>query len=946
MIKNTVCLICLLLLISSCQRKNYKKADDGIIVHLKKTAPGSAKLVRLQVLSDKIIHVTASPSDSFPEFESLITAVNNTKPVEWRINENNSEVILNTSCIKASVSLASGKIIFRDSAGNVILSEEPGGGKTFTPVSVEGKQFYSIRQVFESPDDEAFYGLGQYQNGQMNYKGEDVELAQHNIVAVVPFLYSNKNYGILWDNYSITRFGDPRELQPISNLRLFSKNDEPGGLTAEYYGSNGLLLSRLENKIDYQYIQSFSNIPEGITMRDIKKVIWQGSFSSDTGGKHKFALYASGYFKLWIDGQLIMDKWRQGWNPWYHKFTIDMVKGEKHSIRIEWEPHGQAHIALLHLDPMINNEQNKLSFYSEIGNHINYYFIYGSSADEVISGYRKITGKVPIMPKWAMGLWQSRERYVSQEQLLSIVREFRQRKIPLDNIVLDWQYWKPDKWGSHDFDSTRFPDPVGMVKELHNELNAKIMISVWPKFYPGTRHFEEMNQKGFLYQRNLKKGTKDWIGYNSTFYDAFNPEARKLFWEQIDTKLNRIGIDAWWMDATEPDMESNNSIEERKLLMSPTALGPGSQYFNAYSLLNSKVVYEGLRESDPDKRVFILTRSAFAGQQRYASATWSGDVASRWDDLKLQIPAGLNFCISGIPYWTHDIGGFAVERRFEKATGENLAEWRELMTRWFQFGAFCPLFRVHGQFPYREIFNVAPENSVEYKSMLYYDKLRYSLMPYIYTLAGKAYHDDYTIMRALVMDFADDVNVPDIGDEYMFGPYFLVCPVYEYKARSRKVYLPSTTGWYDFYTGKFIDGGQTLDYPAPLEKMPLFVMEGSIIPIGPEIQYTDEKIADPVTLYVYAGKDGYFELYEDENVNYNYEKGRFSTIPFSYDNETRTLTIGETKGSYSGMPEKRTIKVVFITRDRQKKYDAGISYDQLIIYDGGKQTVRLKMQAE
>lgn len=943
MIKHTIYLICLLLLISSCQIKNYKKSDDGISVHLKKAAPGKAKLVKIQVISDKIIRVTASPSKNLPEFESLVTVACNTKPVLWSTEETSSEVVLKTSCINASVSLASGEVVFRDSTGRIILSEEPGGGKTFTPVSIENKEYYSIRQVFESPDDEAFYGLGQHQNGQMNYKGEDVELAQHNIVAVVPFIYSNKNYGILWDNYSITRFGDPREFQPISTLELLSGNNEQGGLTAEYYSDTGLLLSQLEDTIDYEYIQSFSNIPESLSMRDIRKVIWQGSFSSEIDGEHKFVLYASGYFKLWIDGQLIMDKWRQGWNPWYHKFTVDMVNSEKHSIKLEWDPQGIAYIALKHLDPMENDEQNKLSLFSEVGNQIDYYFIYGSCADDVISGYRQITGKAPIMPKWAMGLWQSRERYQTQEQLLNVVKEFRQRKIPLDNIVLDWQYWEIDKWGSHDFDSTRFPDPEGMVSELHNELNTRIMISVWPKFYPGTKHFEEMHEKGFLYQRNLDKGIKDWIGYHSTFYDAFNPQARELFWKQINTKLNSIGIDAWWMDATEPDMESNNSIEERKLLMSPTALGPGAQYFNAYSIMNSKAIYEGLREVDPDKRVFILTRSAFAGQQRYASATWSGDVASRWCDLKLQIPAGLNFCIAGIPYWTHDIGGFSVERRYENATGKDLVEWRELMTRWFQFGTFCPLFRVHGQFPYREIFNTAPESSVEYKSMLYYDKLRYSLMPYIYTLAGKAYYKDYTIMRALVMDFAEDVNVLDIGDEYMFGPYLLVCPVYEYKARSRNVYLPSTTGWYDFYSGKYLEGGQTIDARAPLEKMPLFVKEGSIIPIGPEIQFTVEKPADPVTLYVYAGRDGYFELYEDENVNYNYEKGKYTNIPFSYDDRSQTLTIGEIKGSYTGMPEERIIKVVYITKDKQKKYDAGISYDQLLSYNGSKLTVKLKM---
>lgn len=943
MIKNTIYFICLLFLISSCQTKNYKKLDSGVIVHLKEAAPGEPKMVELRVVSDKIINVVASPLKKCSEFKSLVTVNNDKKPVQWSVDENDNEVIIKTSYINAGVSLTSGSVVFRDSTGQVILSEEPGGGKTFTPVSINGKEFYSIRQVFESPDDEAFYGLGQHQNGQMNYKGEDVELAQHNIVAVVPFIYSNKNYGLLWDNYSITRFGDPREFQPISTLELFSKNDEEGGLTAEYYGETDLLLSQMEDTIDYEYIQSLSNIPEDVSLRDVRKVIWQGSFSSDIEGEHKFTLYASGYFKLWIDGQLIMDKWRQEWNPWYHKFTVDMVKGEKHTIKIDWNPNGLAYIALKHLDPLSGDEQKKLSLFSEVGNQINYYFIYGSDADDVISGYRQITGKAPIMPKWAMGLWQSRERYQTQEQLLNIVKEFRQRKIPIDNIVLDWQYWEIDKWGSHDFDSTRFPDPKGMVEELHNNLNARIMISVWPKFYTGTKHFEKMLKKGFLYQRNLDKGIKDWIGYHSTFYDAFNPEARDLFWAQINTKLNSIGIDAWWMDATEPDMESNNSIEERKLLMSPTALGPGAQYFNAYSILNSKVIYEGLRESDPDKRVFILTRSAFAGQQRYASATWSGDVASRWCDLKLQIPAGLNFCISGIPYWTHDIGGFSVERRYENAAGEDLVEWRELMTRWYQFGAFCPLFRVHGQFPYREIFNVAPESSVEYKSMLYYDKLRYNLMPYIYTLAGKAYHDDYTIMRALVMDFDDDANVRSIDDEYMLGPSLLVCPVYEYKARSRKVYLPASAGWYDFYSGKYLEGGQIIEAGAPLEKIPLFVKEGSIIPIGPEIQYTDEKPADPLTLYVYAGSNGYFELYEDESVNYNYEKGKYSTIPFSYDDESYTLTIGKINGSYPGMLKNRTINVVLVSKDRPKKYDSGVSYDQLISYNGDKQTVKLKI---
>jgi alpha-D-xyloside xylohydrolase len=945
MLKNTLFFIFLLTLVPGCNIRNCKKYDNGVIIYLKKVKDSDAKAVKVQVISDKIIRVVASPFKKFPESRSLITVDNQSNPVKWTMERKGDEVIVKTSSVNAGISLTTGEVVFRDSTGQVILSEKEGGGKTFTPVIIEGKQLYAIRQVFKSPDDEAFYGLGQHQNGQMNYKGEDVEMAQHNIIAVVPFMYSNKNYGILWDNYSITRFGDPREYEPLSSLQLFSEDGKPGGLTANYYGDSTLLLTRSEDTIDYQYIQSYDRIPEGLPMRDVRKVTWEGSVSSDISGRHKFVLYASGYFKLWVDGRLIFDRWRQGWNPWYHKFNIDMAKGEKHTIKLYWNPQGIAYIALKQLDPLSEEEQNQLSLFSEAGNDIDYYFIYGSNADEVISGYRHVTGKAPIMPKWAMGLWQSRERYKTQQELLDVVREFRKRQIPLDNIVLDWQYWEPDKWGSHKFDSTRFPDPEGMVRTLHEKLHAKIMISVWPKFYPGTKNYNELNEKGYLYQRNIEKDTKDWIGYNSTFYDALNPDARDMYWKQINARLNKTGIDAWWMDATEPDMESNNSIEERKLLMSPTALGPGAEFFNAYSLMNSKVIYEGLRKENPGKRVFILTRSAFAGQQRYAAATWSGDVASRWTDLGLQIPAGLNFCISGIPYWTHDIGGFAVERRYENAAGEDLKEWRALMTRWFQFGAFCPLFRVHGQYPYREMYNVAPENSVEYKSMLYYDKLRYRLMPYIYTLAGKAYKDDYTIMRALVMDFSGDTAVLDIADEYMFGPAMLVCPVYEYKAVSREAYLPAPAGWYDFCTGRYLEGGQKIDVPAPLERIPLFIKEGSIIVFGPEMQYTGEKQEDPLTLYVYTGRDAHFELFEDEGVNYNYEKGQYSVIPFSYKEESHTLIIGKRQGSYPGMPEKRTIEIVWISKDRPVKYDSGIACDQSVNYDGNEQTVIMKPKA-
>jgi alpha-D-xyloside xylohydrolase len=641
---------------------------------------------------------------------------------------------------------------------------------------------------------------------------------------------------------------------------------------------------------------------------------------------------------------LLIDKWRQNWNPWTNKIKVDVKAGERHNLKIEWIGEG-GYLAVKHLDPISEEEQNKLSLWSEVANEIDYYFIKGKNTDEVIKGYRHLTGKAPIVPKWAVGFWQSRERYNSQNELIGVVKEYRKRKIPLDNIVLDWRYWEDPKWGSHDFDPARFPDPKGMVDQLHNDLHTHLMISVWPKFNKGTEHYDEMNKNGFLFTRNVEMKRKDWVGpgYESTFYNPFIPAAGALFWKQIDTKLNSLGIDAWWLDATEPDMHSNISIAERVKNMNPTGMGPAEKYFNAYSLQNSKSVYEGQRKSSPEKRVFILTRSAYAGQQRYGAATWSGDIVSRWSDFKDQIATGINFSMSGIPYWTMDIGGFAVERRYEHAQGETLKEWRELNTRWFQFGAFCPLFRSHGQFPLREIFNIAPEGSPEYASMVFYTKLRYRLLPYIYSLAAKSYFDDYTIMRGLVMDFPEDTKTQSIADQYMFGPSIMVAPVYEYNAKSRQVYFPKGTSWFDFYSGKKYSGGQTSTVAAPLNRMPLFVKEGSLLICGPVVQYSSEK-QDPLTIYVFPGKNASTTLYEDEGTNYNYEAGKFATVAISYDDATATVSIAKREGSYPGMLAKRKIEIVWVS-DRQGGVDLTVQPHQVVEYNGDAITVQSKTKA-
>jgi alpha-D-xyloside xylohydrolase len=932
--------ILLLTLLMSCNQSiDVRSLENGVVIRITGEKP-QAKYVRLEVVADNIIHVTASPSDTFSTAKSLIVLPHLAPSDEWKADESKETITLTTSALRVSVSRSSGEVTFMDPTGKIILTELEGGGKSFTETTVDNQKSYRIRQVFETGD-EAFYGLGAHQNGQMNYKNQDVELVQHNIVDVVPFLYSSKNYGILWDNYSVSKFGDPREYQPLNSLQLFSREGKPGGVTADYFVENKIVKSGIEDKIEYEFLETpqVDNFPKDVSQKG--KVVWEGSFSSETEGTHKFLVYASGYFKVWVDHKLILDKWRQNWNPWTNKFQADVKKNEKHSLKIEWDPDNGGYMSVKHLDPLPEQEQNNLSLYSEVGDEINYYFILGNSADEVISGYRHLSGKAPIVPKWALGFWQSRERYKSQEELLEVVNEYRRRNIPLDNIVLDWQYWEDPKWGTHEFDARRFPSPKAMVDELHQNLHAKLMISVWPKFNKGTKSYEEMNKKGFLFTRNIEKKRKDWVGvgYESTFYDPFNKEAGELFWHQIDTRLNRLGIDAWWLDATEPDMHSNLSLEERKINMSPTALGPGAKYFNAYSLMNSKSVYEGQRKSSPDKRVFILTRSAYAGQQRYAAATWSGDIVSRWSDFQDQIAAGINFSLSGIPYWTMDIGGFAVEQRYQDAKGETLEEWRELNARWFQFGAFCPVFRSHGQYPFREIYNIAPENHEAYTSMVYYDKLRYRLMPYLYSLAGKIYFDDYTIMRGLVMDFNEDKAVHNIANQYMFGPALLINPVYQYKARTRTVYLPNSTGWYDFHSGRHYSGGQSLEAAAPLGRMPVFVREGSIIPAGPEIQYSTQA-ADPVTLYVFMGADGAFDLYEDENENYNYEQGHSSKIPFSYNESGQTLTIGDREGSFSGMLKERKFEIIWVNTERPVGIGLGSLPDQVVSYAGKQLTIK------
>jgi alpha-D-xyloside xylohydrolase len=926
------------------QTGNFKKLSNGVLISLPENQ--QTKLLQFEVLGDKIIHVKASPINQFSADKSLMAIPQKANAAKWSVSQTGDFILLKTASLQVKVSLKTGVVSYNDAAGKPVLQEALTDSKTFIPVSNDGEAAYQLKQVFQSPADEGFYGLGQHQNGVMNYKGQQVELLQSNTDVAVPFLLSSKNYGILWDNYSITKVGDTRNYQPLSGLKLFSKEGDQGWLTATYADKTDpkkVFISRPESDLDYSFLKDMKNFPAGYRLEN-GLVTYEGSIASPYSGLHHFLTKYSGYVKVYLDGKLVADKWRQPWNPGTELTGINLEKGKKYAIKIAWIPDGtESYLAMHWLSPVPEKDKNTFAFASEAGDDINYYFVYGTNTDEVISGYRTITGKATMMPQWAMGFWQSRERYKTQEEVLTTAKEFRDRKIPIDNIVEDWSYWKQDQWGSQEFDETRFPDPKRMITKLHDQ-HMHLMLSVWAKFYEGIKNYDYLNKNGWLYKRNIANRQRDWIGkgYVSTFYDAFNPKARDAFWELMNKNLYSKGVDAWWMDASEPDILSNSDITSRKEQSTPTFLGSSTKYFNGFPLVNAQGIYEGQRGTNPNDRVFLLTRSAYGGLQRYATATWSGDIAARWEDFKAQISAGTNFSMSGIPYWTMDIGGFAVERRYEKPNETDLAEWREQMTRWYQFGAFVPLFRVHGQFPFREIYNVAPENHPAYQSMLYYDKLRYRLMPYIYSLVGKTYQKDYTLMRGLIMDFVADEKVKNINDQYMFGPSLLINPVYQYQAKSRKVYLPAGNGWYDLYSGKYQNGGQEITAAAPYERIPVFVKEGSIIPVGPEIQYVGEKPAAPITLHVYAGKDASFDLYEDEGTNYNYEKGAFSTISINYNESNKTLTIGDRKGTFSGMVANRVFNVVVISKNQPGALNFEAAANQTVNYTG--KAVSLKVE--
>jgi alpha-D-xyloside xylohydrolase len=598
------------------------------------------------------------------------------------------------------------------------------------------------------------------------------------------------------------------------------------------------------------------------------------------------------------------------------------------------------------------------SFKSDVGDCIDYYFMYGGNADRVIARMRELTGQVPMFPLWTYGFFQSKERYKSQDELLNVVKKYRELKVPLDGIIQDWQYWGNNYlWNAMEFLNVEFPNPQKWVNDIHN-LKAHLTISIWNSFGPQTKQYRELDKIGALMNFSTwpQSGSEKWPpirDYPSgvKVYDPYNPAARDIYWKYLKALLS-YGIDGWWIDSSEPDHLDFKPAD----LDNKTYLGSFRKVRNAFPLMTVGGVFQHQRAVDSSKRIFILTRSAFAGQQRYGANTWSGDVTSSWTALRNQISAGLNFSLTGIPYWNADIGGFFLSRFRRKLEDP---EYRELYTRWLEFGTFTPLMRSHGADAPREIYQFGTKGTKYYDAIEKYINLRYRLLPYIYSTSWDVTANQSSMMRAFMMDFPHDKNALDINDEYMFGKSVLVSPVAtamyvkpavngrdtiqveDFSAvKSKETYLPAGSDWYDFWTGEKLLGGNKVRSQTPLDIIPLYIKAGSIIPVGPNVQYAEEKRWDTLEIRIYPGASGVFVLYEDENDNYNYEKGIYSTITFSWDDKKKMLTIGDTKGSFPGMLKSRRFNIVVVSETKGGGENMIAQPDKEITYTGKKLEIK------
>lgn len=823
------------------------KIDGGALFVMR---PG---VMKVSFCNDSIVHVSYAPGAEPPTDKSLaVIGCQGQSNLAIQLLETPKDISLVTDKLVVRVNRDTGALKFLTSAGNEILAEPETGGKAMQKATVNHEETYHLEEEFHSPPDEALYGMAEGQDGVWNWRGMPINLINQNIIGALPVMVSSRGYGLIWDNESATEFN------PMSANQEIALN--PSSRT--------------------------------------------GEFTARTTGEYVFYVGGGdGAEEVGISvGDHIHDDINM-WVPYTSVFKVHLTAGNTYPVRLL----GGGKTAKLYGRRI----EDTTVFRSEVGNSISYYFIYGPNLNDVVAGYRSLTGAAPLFPKWAYGFWQCREHYSSQEQLLNAAEGFRSRHIPVDLIIQDWQYWGKWGWGAYQFDPTAYPDPEQMIKTLHQQ-HFHFMISVWPN--PKGEVFDELSKHHGIIE-------------NTDVVNEFYSQARSIRWKYLKKYMFDIGVDAWWQDGE----EINGKVREHQIYVDKLGLVSGNGYAYYAPQVANQSIYEGQRATDSSKRVVQLGKTATVGFQRYAAATWSGDVHGSWQAFGQQIPAGLNLSIGGIPYWTTDTGGF-----FRPKDQYSSPDYNRLLVRWFEYSTFCPILRMHGYVTETEMWKFP----LAYKYMLMYDKFRYRMLPYIYSEAWMVTHGNGTMMRPLVMDFPNDRNVDNIGDQYMFGSAFMIAPVTS-PVDSRSVYLPKAKQWTDFWTGHTVTGGQYLPISAPLQEVPLFMRAGSILPLGPDKEYATQKLEDPIELRIYPGADGSFVLYEDENDNYDYEKGAYATIQFNWNDSSRTLTIGRRNGEFPGMHKDRTFRVVLVRPGHGTGLELTSRSDRIVSYSGNQETIRL-----
>lgn len=842
-----ISLFVLSLLIVGCQSKfkhKIEKSDHGLIIHQDST------LINIEIVNESIIHVNkmkvGTEPTNIPDYVTVLEPQN----VKWEIKDTEDLLTISTDALNVFIN-TDGVIEYQTKDNKSLVSET----NELTFIQLDTSKTHTVSQAFKASD-EALYGLGQYQSGIMNWKNVPIRLQQYNQEIAIPFLVSTKGYGIYWHNYSLTDFNQPQnEIEFVSNKAVSVETNNK------------------EVAVDGEK----EDVAAHITATEAEqKNIRATTFTPTKTGEYTFLALSDndgrmrGEIKVTIDDDAIIN-YSTIWMP--RRYSGKKFLEANKTYKIVFQNTGAKILGkLFYNEP----DYNKTVFSSTKGNAIDYYLVQGNNPAEVISQYQELTGKAPMFAKSANGFWQCRERYHNQEELLENAREMRARKIPFDNIVQDWFYWPKGTKGP-EWDPAKYPDPDAMVVEL-TKLNIKLMVSVWP----------EVKNERLEEKYNLKKIK------SSNYVDIYDKGVSERFYRMLSDSMFHKGVSSIWLDGTEPEGVKDTKVK--------TAVGSYEEVQNPYSLLVTKSMYEGRRKEFPTVRVFNLTRSAYAGQQRYGATSWSGDVEASWEQFSEQIAAGLNFTMAGVPYWTHDIGGFfrdskSINPQFDSQYTN--PEYIELLTRWFQFGAFSPIFRIHGYVSETEIWRY--DDAFESTARKFID-LRYQLMPYIYSQAWQITTKSRQLISPLVYQYPNDKNTWGIKDQLLFGESMMVGFVTEYQKREKEMYFPKGD-WYNFWTGQKIEGGRKIPVKAELNETPLFVKAGSIVPMDSPKQYTTQKTDAPMEIRIYPGKDIEYVMYVDDNESYNYEKGTYSEVVLTYSEKYKTLNVKKGKDNYMNFKE-------------------------------------------